>query len=148
MKINNILLVDGDLNTSSESEELYLRLGLTAAALGFCSSGSESTSSLPSLISITDFFLAAALLAAIGLAVDSPSSIDSGISLLVVPLFFLAGALLAADSFLAAGSFLATGLFTAFFGDSFFFIGTNSSSVVALKKKTYIYILYIITNIR
>lgn len=118
--MNNLLLVDGDLNTSSESEELYLRFGLEAAALGFLVGLGTGESSSPSLILITVFFLAGAgaflagALFAGGFFATGPSSVVTTL-VLAVPLFFLAGALLAA-----------------FLGDSFFFFGTNSSSDVAL----------------
>jgi len=117
--MNNLLLVDGDLNTSSESEELYLRFGLEAAALGFLVGLATGESSSSSLILITVFFLAGAgaflagALFAGGFFATGPSSVV--ILVLAVPLFFLAGALLGA-----------------FLGDSFFFFGTNSSSDVAL----------------
>jgi len=106
------------LKTSSESEELYLRFGLEAAALGFLIGLVTGESSSSSLILTTVVFLAGAFLAgalfAGGFFVTGPSSVDNLVP--AVPLFFLAGAFLAA-----------------FFGDSFFFFGTNSSSDVALK---------------
>jgi hypothetical protein len=109
------------LNTSSESEELlYLRFGLEAAALGFLTGFGTGESPSSSLILVTVFFLAGAFLAgalfAGGFLAKGPSSVAPLV--LAVPLFFLAGAFLAA-----------------FLGDSFFFVGTNSSSDEALKIK-------------
>lgn len=124
IKLNNILLVDDDLNTSSESDELNLRLDFETAALGFFSGLDTDTNSSSSLISTMGFFLAAVLL--VGGDFGSPAS--DGKMFSDVPLFFLAGTFLAAGALLAAGSFLA-----AFFGDSFFFLGKNSSSDKDLK---------------
>lgn len=121
LKVNNILLVD--LNTSSESDELTLRLVFETAALGFLSGLDTGITSSSSLISIMGFFLAAALLTG-GFA----GTASAGIMFSDVPLFFLAGTFLAAGARLVAGSFLA-----AFFGDSFFFFGINSSSDKDLK---------------
>jgi hypothetical protein len=116
--------VDEDLNTSSESDELNLRLDFGTAALGFFSGLDSDINSSSSLNSTMGFFLAAVLL----VGSDFGGSASDGKMFSDVPLFFLTGIFLAAGALLVAGSFLA-----AFFGDSFFFLGKNSSSDKDLK---------------